>query len=339
MKDFISVSIVGAGQIGQTHAESFCALGDLAKIVSVVDLDENRGRKLAEKVNAKYISDYHHMLTEKPDLVVICLPHHLHKEVGIATAQAGCHMLMEKPIANTLEDAVEIVSQCKRNHVFMAVSFAHRYRLEFQQAKRLISEGFVGKPYTVSDVFTTNGGKHVPGWVWNKKLSGGGIMMYSGIHSIDWQCWLMDSNIREVFADGLSYDVTTDVETQINGMLQFENGSTGTIIGRQPPYLVTGRTRDTEVIGDKGRLRIRMGEYLDGSSEHQSFLWTTERDTPFISQAEAVIQAIKKNTDPWINYRDGLRAQAVIEALYKSIEYKKPIKVEYPNINYTDGIF
>jgi len=333
MKDFISVSIIGAGQIGQTHAESFHSLGDQVKISSIVDVDENRGRKMAEKVDAKYVADYRQVLAEKPDLVVICLPHTLHKEVGIAAAQAGCHMLMEKPIANTVEDAMEIVSQCKRNHVFMAVSFAHRYRLEYQQAKRLISEGFVGKPYTVSDIFTTNGGIHVPGWVWNKKLSGGGIMMYSGIHSIDWQCWLMDSKISEVFANGLSYDESTDVEAQINGLLQFENGSTGTIIGRQPPYLVTARTRDTEVIGDKGRLRIRMGEYLDGSSEHQSFLWTTERDAPFITQAASIIKSIREKTEPWINYHDGLRAQAVIEALYKSIECKKAIKVEYPENN------
>ena len=331
MKDIISVSIIGAGQIGQTHAESFHSFGDHVKITSIVDVDENRGRKLAEKVDAKYITDYRKMLLEKPDLVVICLPHYLHKEVGIATAQAGCHMLMEKPIANTLEDATEIVTHCKRNHVFMAVSFAHRYRLEYQQAKRLISEGFVGKPYTVSDIFTTNGGVHVPSWVWNKELSGGGIMMYSGIHSIDWQCWLMDSKISEVYANGLSYDESTDVEAQINGLLQFENGSTGTIIGRQPPYLVTARTRDTEVIGDKGRLRIRMGEYLDGSSEKQSFMWTTERDAPFITQAAAIIKAIRENTEPWINYRDGLHAQAVIEALYKSMECKKAIKVEYPD--------
>ncbi len=330
MNKKLSVVIIGAGQIGQTHAESFSALKDDCTVSSVVDVDETRGRRLAEKIGTDYVSDYNTALESRPDLAIICLPHTLHKEVGIRTAQAGVNMLMEKPIANTMEDALSIVDEVKKNNTFMAVSFAHRYRIEYQQAKRLIQEGFIGNPSTVSDIFTTNGGNHVPAWVWQKKLSGGGIMMYSGIHSIDWQCWMMGSRISEVYANGLAYDRNSDVEAQINALYQFENGCTGTIIGRQPPYLVTERTRDTEVIGDKGRLRIKMGEYLDGSSEHQSFMWTTERDAPFITQARELINAIKEKREPWINYHDGLRAQAIIEALYRSIDSHKPEKVIYP---------
>ena len=328
----ISVIIIGAGQIGQTHAESFKALSDDCVVSTVIDTDEARGRQLAQKAGASFESDYRKALETRPDLAVIALPHKLHKEVGIAVAEAGVNMLMEKPIANSMEDALLVVDSCRRNSVFMGVSFAHRYRIEYQEAKKLIDGGFVGDLSTISDVFTTNGGSHVPGWVWKKELSGGGIMMYSGIHSIDWQCWLMDSGITEVFANGLAYDRNSDVESEINAMYQFENGCTGTIIGRQPPYLVTARTRDTEVIGTKGRLRIKMGEFVDGSSEHQSFTWTTERDAPFISQASELIKAVKEKREPWINHRDGLRAQAIIEALYKSIGSHKPEKVIYPEI-------
>ena len=332
MSNEINVTIVGAGQIGSTHADSFKSIGQGVKIQSIVDVDENRGRQLAAKVGTEYISDYRKAFEQKPDLAVICLPHTLHKEVGIAAAEAGINMLMEKPIANTMEDALEIVEAMRKNKVFMGVSFAHRYRVEYWQAKKLIDDGFIGKAYTSSDYFTTTGGNHIPGWVWKKSLSGGGIMMYSGIHSIDWQCWLMDSNISEVYANGLNYDSSSDVEAQMNCMYQFENGCTGTIIGRQPPYTVTERTRDTEIIGDQGRLKIRMGEYLDGSSEKQAFKWVTQRDAPFFTQAKEMISAIREKREPWINHRAGLRAQAILEALYESMDTHKPVKVNYPDL-------
>ncbi len=328
----VKTTVIGAGQIGKRHVEVLNKMSDFVEILSIADIDQSRGSDLARLAKAKYYPDYNDVFQDKPDLAIICVPHWLHKEVGIATAQAGVSMLMEKPISNTLDDAIEIVEEVKKNKVHMALSFVHRYRTELQCAKRLIDDGSLGKLFTASDVFTINGGKHVPSWVWEKRLAGGGIMMYSGIHSIDWLCWLMGSRVKSLIANGGAFDNLTDDEAYASALLTFENGTTASMIGRQPPYAVQQRTRDTEIIGDKGRIRFRCGESLEFSSERTAYSLDVKTDDPFYRQACELIQMVKENREPWINYRDGLRAQSILSAMYESIETGKMIDVRYHEI-------
>lgn len=328
----VKTTIIGAGHIGKKHADVLSRLSDSVEIISIADVDQNRGNDLARSAKAKYYPDYKDVFRDKPDLAVICVPHSLHKEVGIATAQAGVSMLMEKPISNTLNDTVEIIEEVKKNKVRMALSFVHRYRTELQYAKRLIDDGSLGKLFTASDVFTINGGQHVPRWVWKKELSGGGIMMYSGIHSIDWLCWLMGSRVESLVANGGAFDNSADDEAYASALLTFENGTTASLIGRQPPYAIQQRTRDTEIIGDKGRIRLRCGESLEYSSERTAYSVDVKADDPFYWQACELIQMVKENREPWINYRDGLRAQSILSAMYESIETGKKVDVVYPEI-------
>ncbi len=329
MDERVKVTIIGAGKVAKHHVNAINKLLDQAEIISVVDVDEACGLQLAKEGGSKYFAHYQDALNEKPDLAIICLPHFLHKEVAIATAKAGVNMLLEKPIASTLCDAIEVVDEVKKNNVQMAVSFVHRYRSEFQHAHQIIQNGFLGNIVTASDLFTMNGGKHIPDWVWRKEISGGGVLMYSGIHSIDWLCWLLNSRVKEVIANGGSYRPKINTEEQINSLLYFENGVTGSIIGRQPPYIIKQRTRDTEIIGDQGRIRIRCGESVEVSSDHCSYALFPTDDDPFYQQACNLITMIRQKSQPWIGSQDGLRAQSIIAALYESIESGKPVTVNY----------
>ena len=152
--------------------------------------------------------------------------------------------------------------------------------------------------------------------------------MYSGIHSIDWQCWLMGSDVAAVFAHSLSTYQGSDVEDGIAATLSFENGAIGALIGNQPDYPIASRTRNTELYGTKGCIRLRMGEYLQFDGGDSSYRININRDEPFIAQALDVVGAIREGRTPSIGGRDGLRAQAIIAALYKSAETGKPEEVE-----------
>jgi len=152
--------------------------------------------------------------------------------------------------------------------------------------------------------------------------------MYSGIHSIDWQCWLMGSDIAEVFAHSLSTYAGSDVEDGIAATLYFENGGIGALIGNQPDYPIEPRTRNTELYGTQGCIRLRMGQYLHFDSNGSAYKIDIARDEPFVSQARDVIGAVKEDRTPWISGPDGLRAQAIITALYKSADTGKPEVVE-----------
>ncbi|MGQ9583861.1 MAG: Gfo/Idh/MocA family protein [Anaerolineae bacterium] len=322
----ITVGIIGAGQVGQRHAQAFARLGPEVQVLGVADVEARRAADLAASCGARAFEDYHALLDLTPDIAVVCLPHHLHREVGLAAAEAGSHVLMEKPLANTLEDAQTILEACRIGGVRLAVSFVHRYRVEFQEAHRLIAAGKIGVPATMVDLFGLPGGPSVPSWVWQKQYSGGGILMYSGIHSVDWQRWLLGAEVDEVFCRTLTYG-PGDVENGLVATLVFANGCLGSVIGNQPPYQVTPRTRETEIYGMSGCLRIRSGEYLVYSSDAGAYRLEVNRDDPFVAQARDFVAAVREGREPWITGEDGLRALEVCLAIYRSAEVGHPVSV------------
>ena len=323
-----SVGIFGVGSVGKRHAKVFSSLGAEVTLLGVVDTVGANAARVAAEIGTDYYTDYHDLLALTPDLAVICTPHFLHREIGEAAAKAGCNILMEKPLAHTMKDATALVEVCRKQNVQLAVSFVHRYRQEYSRARQVIASGQIGTPQMSVDIFGSPGGRYIPSWIWQKKHSGGGIVMYSGIHSIDWQCWLMGSDVATVFTRSLSTYKGSDVEDGVVATLAFENGAVGALIGNQPDYPITTRTRNTELYGTKGCIRLRMGEYLQFDSEDSSYKMNVTRDEPFVAQARDVIGSIRKGRSPWISGSDGLRAQAIVSALYRSAETGKPAKVE-----------
>jgi predicted dehydrogenase len=323
----LTVAIVGTGQIGRRHGRRFAGLGPDVRVIGVADVDESRAAELATDIGAQAFTDYRALLELAPDIAVICLPHHLHREAGLAAAEAGCHILMEKPLAHTLEDAHAIVNSCRQHAVRLAVGFVHRYRAEFQQARRLIASGQIGAAAVEIDIFGLPGGTSVPSWVWQKRFGGGGILMYTGIHIIDRQRWLLDSEVDEVFARSVTYSQDTDVEDGLSATMLFANGCLGTLIGNQPGYMVTPRTHNTEIYGTQACLRIRSGQYLEYSSDAQAYHLDVTRDDPFVAQARDFVAAVREDREPWITGEDGLRAQAIVTAIYRSAELGRPVSV------------
>jgi predicted dehydrogenase len=151
--------------------------------------------------------------------------------------------------------------------------------------------------------------------------------MYSGIHSVDWQSWLLDSPIEEVSARSISVGADTDVETGLSATLVFRNGCLGSLIGNQPNYLVTPRTRSTEIYGSDARLKLRCGEFLEFTSDDKAYRVDVSRDDPFVAQAAEFVTAILQQREPWITGEDGLRALEVVMAIYRSAELKRPVSV------------
>lgn len=323
----LAVAIIGAGQVGQKHGQAFANLGPDVQIVGVADSDENRAARLAAICSSRAFADYRDLLELAPNIAVVCLPHHLHHEVGLAAAEAGCHILMEKPLAPTLAEARAIVAHCRQRGVYLTVGFVHRYRTEFQQAYQLIASGQLGELTMMTDIFGLPGGVHIPGWVWQSRQAGGGILLYSGIHSLDWQRWLVGSEVNEVFARTVPQRQSSDAEQALVVTLSYANGCLGTLIGHQPGYLVTPRTRSTEIYGLQACLRIRSGEYLEFSNDTQAYRLDVGRDDPFVTQAREFVAAVRGRREPWITGEDGLRALAVSLAIFRSAEMGQPVSV------------
>jgi predicted dehydrogenase len=323
----LTVAIVGAGQAAVCHASAFAQLGPAVRIIGFADVDEHRAKKLATVYDACAFTDYRPLLETAPDIAVICLPHHLHREAALAAAAAGSHVLVEKPLAHTLEDAEAIVSGCHRSGVRLTVGFVHRYRMEFQHARQLIARGMIGTPAMAVDYFGLYAGSGVPDWVWQKRFGGGGILLYTGIHSIDWLRWLLDSEVDEVFGYTVSSNRhRADVEQGLVATLVFANGCLASLIQIQPGYLAP-RVRATDIYGSEACIRICLKQYLEFSSDEGGYRIDVDRDEPFSAQAREFVAAIREDREPWITGEDGLRTLQVAMAIYRSARTGRSVSV------------
>ena len=323
----LTVAIVGAGQVAQQHVRAFARLSPDVRIIGVADIDERRATELAATCGARAFTDYRSLVDLAPSIAVICLPHHLHRDAGLAAAAVGSHILMEKPLAHTLEDAHAIVDSCRQHGVLLSVSFVHRYRTEALQAYQLIANGHIGTPAMAIDSFCSQGGVHVPGWVWEKQYAGGGVLMYGGIHSIDRLRWFLGSEVEEVSARAVTYSQDVDVEDGLVATLTFSNGCLATLFENSPGYLVTPRSWDTEIYGSKARIRVRTREYVEFSSDIQSYRLNVTRDDNFAAQAQDFVAAVREQREPWITAEDGLRALEVAMGIYRSAELGHPVAI------------
>ena len=189
------VGIVGAGVIGQVHARALDGV-DNATVVAIAEVREDAGRKLAEVHHAIWYPSYTEMLANPDiDLVILGTPSGMHPEQAILAAQAGKHIITEKPMAITSDGASRMIQAVDRAGVRLAVIFQNRLSRDVYRARRAIEQGMIGKPivasasvywYRSQDYYDANGG-----WRGTWSLDGGGASMNQSIHTIDVLQWLM----------------------------------------------------------------------------------------------------------------------------------------------------
>lgn len=318
----VRIGIVGAGIAGERHAEAF-ARHPRASVAGIAELDADRGRRLAQRVGAAYFADYRAMLRAGLDAVVICLPHALHRACALDAAGAGVHMLLEKPIATTLDDARAIVGAAERAGVWLMMGYVHRFRPEVEAARDLIARGRLGRPRTVLDRFISGGMQDTPRWVWDRSQAGGGVVMYGGVHAIDRLRWLLGDEIVEVYARTDTCTNPVDVEDAVCAVVTFASGATGVLYEHAPAYGRLGAWT-TEVFGTDGALIVTTGATLEYRGRDGAQRWTYGEDRRFERQADEFLAAITGGRPPSVTGDDGLRGLEVALALYRSAASGRP---------------
>ncbi|HID95553.1 MAG TPA: Gfo/Idh/MocA family oxidoreductase [Candidatus Latescibacteria bacterium] len=146
----VKVGIVGAGFMGQMHSNVYAALPE-AMLVAVADIREENARKVARSHKALPYADFSKMLEkEEIDMVDICLPTYLHAEYAVKAAQAGKHVLCEKPMALTLEEADSMIEAAEKAGVYLMVAHCIRFWPEYLYLKRVVEEGELGELNSIS---------------------------------------------------------------------------------------------------------------------------------------------------------------------------------------------
>lgn len=201
--DTFKVAIIGAGGISESHIRA-CNANKNVEITAIAEIKTERAEKLCQEygLHAKIYTDYKKMLDENTvDFSIINLPHYLHKEAALYCAQKGCNILLEKPMALSTCECDEIISAAAAANVKLMIGHVIHYYPETMLARELVASGKLGRLLMVNDLrsaayFTPDR----PLWFLNKKLSGGGILINLGAHSIDRTMWITGRKIKEVQA-------------------------------------------------------------------------------------------------------------------------------------------
>ncbi len=222
----LKVAVIGCGTISKAHVDSIVDEGE--KLVAVVDLDNTKMDYYQSRYNCNTYHDFEKMLiTEKPDVVHILTPHYLHKKM-IIKASKFCHVLTEKPLALSINEAEEIIEASKSSKFKIGVCFQNRFKPSTIKIKELINSNELGKLIGMSGIVTWYREKsYYTNSVWrgSYKKAGGGVLINQAIHTLDLLQYYGGEieDVRGSRATRLLSDLI-EVEDVSEATIQFKNG-------------------------------------------------------------------------------------------------------------------
>ncbi len=295
------------------------------RIVAVADADPSRACQAAARCGATPFQDWRQVIETVSDLdaVVVALPHHLHREAGCMAAAYGLHILLEKPMATTVQDGHQIVAACEQAGVMLMIGYVHRFRAEAIQAQQWIRAGYIGVPVNGTETIASPRGPHLGAWVNAPDQAGGGVLFYTGVHALDRLLWLVDAPLRHVQAAVRSYTSSAPVEEAIAALLEFANGAVATLAVNGPTYPCGATGWRSEIYGTAGVIRIQARQTVEIASS-RLVQQKDVRDVAiahgehynFRRQAQAFVEAIRQGQPSPITGQTGLAVLAACAAVY-----------------------
>jgi UDP-N-acetyl-2-amino-2-deoxyglucuronate dehydrogenase len=329
----LRIGLVGGGGITETHARAARDVPGV-DIVAIAGSDEARVRRLCRDYGGMPFASFDAFLDHAGmDLVIIGSPSGFHAAQGIAAAERGLHLLVEKPLDITTERVDALLAAVERAGVRLGVIFQDRTRPDLQRAKRLIESGARGRRTLVEAIvpwYRPPSYYAESRWRGTWALDGGGALMNQGIHTVDLMLWLVGDVVR-LQGRAVTRLHAIEVEDTAAATLEFENGAVGVLATTTTAY--PGQPRRLMVAGSDGTLVIEQDRLMSldiaGSSRetmHGHRPGDDERaSSPLVSDVEghrAVLEdfsaAVQSGARPLCDGRDGRRSVALVEALYRS---------------------
>src|SRR4051812_25995301 len=226
------VALMGAGFIADIHMESYHRFVPDAEVVAVYTRDAKRAEAFAKKHRiAKWYSDWEKCIRESDcEVVDIGLPNFLHARVCLAALNAGKHVIIEKPLAMTLEEADAMIATAKANDCLLMYAEELCFAPKYERVRKLVGEGAVGEIYMLKQA-EKHSGPH-SAWFYDVNQSGGGVLMDMGCHGLAWFRWMLGGRPKAIsvtahMQNGLLHKGRTDGEENSLVIVEFEGGAIG----------------------------------------------------------------------------------------------------------------
>jgi predicted dehydrogenase len=260
MPDF-NVGLVGCGAVADWHADrGYAELGNLVRLAAVCDTRRDRAEALAGRYDARPYTDLAAMLADSSiQGVDLCVPHHLHAPLALQALAAGKHVLVEKPIATTVEDAERMVALAAERGLTLCVSEQYPFSPPFCKAREMVQAGEIGKLVTIRThrVGYLEGIWMRDGWRQNAKVAGGGMLLDQGCHYTS-IARMLAGEVESVAAFSANTRADWIGEDTATLILRFTSGLIGEALycwGTRTPNVGA----ECYVYGERGHLRVDSG--------------------------------------------------------------------------------
>ncbi|CAM2812844.1 Gfo/Idh/MocA family oxidoreductase [Paenibacillus sediminis] len=353
----LKVAIIGCGGIAVgKHLPSLSKLPQV-EITAFCDIDEQRARDAADKFgskDAKVYTDYRELLLDQSiDVVHICTPNNEHADAAVAALEAGKHVMCEKPMAKTSEQAKQMLDAAKRTGKKLSIAYQNRFRSDSLYLKQLIDNGELGDIYFGKALALRR--RAVPTWgvFLNKELQGGGPLIDIGTHALDLTLWLMNNYKPKSVMGSAFYKLSNrknaanafgpwdpekfNVEDSAFGFITMENGATIILESSWALNVAEFGEARTILAGTEAGADMQDGLRING--EKFSRLYETKIDlnaggVAFFSggvesdadrEARLWIEAILEDKEPLVKPEQAFVVTQILEAIYKSAETGKAV--------------
>ncbi len=346
-KGKVKVGIIGSQFEADIHAASFQILPEEAEVVAVASPTPGHPEALAERYNiASVFHDYQEMLKDHDiEMVTITSPNTLHAPMTLDAARAGKHVVCEKPLCMTLEEADEMLDTCKRQGVLLMYAEELYFTPKYVRAKELADQGAFGKVYLVKQS-EKHFGPHSE-WFWDVERSGGGVFMDMGCHGIAFCYWFLNRPaVKNVFCQMGTYVHTDKTRGEDDSIciIEFENGAVGLV---EDSWARRGGMEDrVEIYGEGGvtYADLHMGNALPTYSEY-GFGYAVEKapstkgwtypvfdelyNYGFPQEMRHFARCVRGKEEPQATGEDGRVAMEVMYAGYQSARTGHKVKLPF----------
>ena len=312
------IAMIGAGGIAQAYAQSFTK-STRAELVAVVDVREEAAKAVAETAKCAVATDYTKLLDDVVcDAVLVCTPPSTHPEICIHFLEKGIHVLCEKPLAVDSESAIRMVDAAQRAGVKFTMASKFRYVEDVNKAKAIIESGILGELILFENTFAG----HVDmskRWNSDPMVSGGGVMIDNGTHSVDIARYLLGPLAEIQVIEGKRIQ-DIPVEDTVRIAARTENGVMASIDlswslnKQQPDYISIYCAQGTILVGWKESKYRRSSDqdWIVFGNGYNKF-------DAFTNQIENFAGAIQGDEDLLIKPEDALASVALVEVAYEAM--------------------
>lgn len=325
----IQVLILGAGTMGRAHAAAYHSMPEV-RLAGIADIQPGKAAEVAEQYATKAFSSYEEAKEAlgKIDVVDICLPTPLHKSYVVRAADEGSHVICEKPLARTLEDAVFMKDYCRERNVRLFPAHVLRFFPEYVRAKALLEKGAIGEPAVVR---ASRGGSYPIGWNhwYNNFEASGGVTLDAMIHDLDFLRWCF-GDIERVYAKGIHGRVQAQLDYALV-TLRFRNGVIAHVEGT---WAHDGFSMSLEMAGTTGVIDYdsktdsplsfrsrRTSDSAPGVTVPESPL----EKSPYYRELEHFISCLNSGKEALVTDEDGIEAVRIALAALESMKTGQPV--------------